>query len=411
MKKTFLLQIIIILSMCNFASATYNIQDNMTGDVDAGISLKNISSSYDFAVQTFNPASNYNLSIVSIYILKQTIHNDGFYGYIYGTNGTVGTDSYPNGTLYGTSEFVDSSDVENSYTWVNFSFINGVSINEDINYSIVIHSPESSYSFTWGYNSSNLYYGNGGRHLFDNEWNIWHTFATSDYRFKIYSFEIPTPQPSITYSSPSIPTTSFVNESKTFNVGSDQSGNWTWFIDSILMKSSETGTANATYTNSTALNGTTYNVTAIITNTNGSAQTSWDWTTYMNYVTSNTTYLNGSNSTIVAIFNVSYVSPGTTQWGFNISWTDANQQYDWTYTNGTIIQSLTATSTNQTLEFLQPVKPTGIYYIQKATAITIETFIVPIAAFVTTLFAGAAIVIRRIRRNTGGFSNRRLRRQ
>jgi hypothetical protein len=217
--------------------------------------------------------------------------------------------------------------------------------------------------------------------------------------------------PSITSSSPSTPTTSFVNESKTFNAGSDQSGNWTWLLDSILMKNTETNTANATYTNSTAPNGTVYNVTAIITNVNGSTQTSWNWTTLENYITANVTYSDGTNSTIVHIVNVSYYTPGTSQWGFNFSWTDTGQQYDWTYTNGTIIQSLTASSTNETLEFLQPTLPTGIYYIQKASAVMIETFIVAVGAFAAVVVASAAVVSRRVRRGISGFWNRRIRRR
>ena len=215
--------------------------------------------------------------------------------------------------------------------------------------------------------------------------------------------------PLITYSSPSSPTTSFVNESKTFNAGSDQSGNWTWYIDSVLKKDSETNTANGTYTNSTAPNGTVYNITAIITNANGSAQTSWNWTPLMNYITSNVTYSDGTNSTIVHIVNVSYVSPGITQWGFNFSWTDDGQQYDWTYTNSTIIQSLTASSTNETLEFMKaPPSPTGIYYIQKASAVTIETFAVAVGAFAAVVVAGAAVVSRRVRRSIGRFINQRI---
>ena len=170
----------------------------------------------------------------------------------------------------------------------------------------------------------------------------------------------------ITSSSPSTPTTSFVNESKTFNASSDQSGNWTWFIDSVLMKSSETNTPNGTYTNSTAPNGTTYNnVTAIITNTNGSAQTSWDWTTLLNYITTNVTYYDRDNVSINMILNISYVSNGTQQWGFNYSGTDAGNTYHWTYSNNTVIQSLTATTTNETLQFVQPTLPVGVYYIQE----------------------------------------------
>ena len=99
----------------------------------------------------------------------------------------------------------------------------------------------------------------------------------------------------------------------------------------------------------------------------------------------------------------------------NISWagTESGNTYFWKYWNGTEISNQTASSNNETLWFNHTAAeiPEGKYYISEIVAATIETFIVPPTAFATVLFAGAAVVSRRVRRAVGRFVNRRLRRR
>ena len=98
----------------------------------------------------------------------------------------------------------------------------------------------------------------------------------------------------------------------------------------------------------------------------------------------------------------------------NASWsgTESGHAYHWNYWNGTEISSQTATSNNQTLWFNHTVAEIseGKYYISE-TSITIETFVVPIAAFTAVVVAGVAVVSRRVRRGISGFWNRRIRRR
>lgn len=201
---------------------------------------------------------------------------------------------------------IDSSVAENPTT-ITFTVEN-----ETGNYSAMIDDVHNKYIDASNYKVIFEYSETG------NEWDTKHDISLEYVGDSEYI-------PSITSSSPSTPTDSYVNDSKTFNAGSNQDGNWTWYIDSVLMKNTETDTANATYTNSTALNGTTYNVTTIITNVNGSAQTSWNWTVLQND--------------------------------------------------------------------------------------TIETFIIPVAVFVTAIFVTSVTISKRVRRGFGGFINRRLRRK
>lgn len=82
--------------------------------------------------------------------------------------------------------------------------------------------------------------------------------------------------PSIINHTPSSPNSTVVNTTQTFNIVFDQTGNVSWYMNTNFVHTN-ISTSTASYTNSTAPIGT-YNITAIMSNINGTATQKWDWT-------------------------------------------------------------------------------------------------------------------------------------
>ncbi|WP_445474120.1 S-layer protein domain-containing protein [Methanococcoides methylutens] len=82
--------------------------------------------------------------------------------------------------------------------------------------------------------------------------------------------------PQITSTDPSLTFSNNVGDSQTFTVDIDQSVNVNWLLDGNLVFS-ELSVTTSSYTNSSAELGT-YNLTAVVTNANGTDQETWDWT-------------------------------------------------------------------------------------------------------------------------------------
>jgi hypothetical protein len=209
--------------------------------------------------------------------------------------------------------------------------------------------------------------------------------------------------PSFTYTSAN--TTSHENEIDTFTANSSQTVNVLWLINGAELQTNISVTSFL-YSNSTALNGT-HNITAIISNANGSTQYSWSQLKLLNLFDM---YVINETQTLVW-FETSNYTAGLQ--GFNFTWenrigTTGNTSTLY-YQNSTLITSnSTYIDENVTLipGFLIP---EGTYYIEETATTTIETFIVAAGAFTAVVVAGAAVVSRRVRRGIrSGFWNRRI---
>ena len=179
--------------------------------------------------------------------------------------------------------------------------------------------------------------------------------------------------PTFTYTSANI--TSYENEVDTFTANSSQTVNVSWLVNGVELDTN-TSVTSFSYSNSTALNGTAHNITALISNTNGSAQYSWEQLKLLNSVDIFITYEDRANTSYNIIWNVSNITAGLQHW--NVSWngTDNGNTYNFNYWNGTNILSQTATSDNQTLWFNSSVLlEEGKYYISET--VSGSTMIIP----------------------------------
>jgi hypothetical protein len=88
-------------------------------------------------------------------------------------------------------------------------------------------------------------------------------------------FEINTP-PEITYYAPESPVNDYVAANRTFKITIDQNVEVSWQINGTEVQTNASVTA-ASYTNTSAVNGT-WNVSAIVTNANGTGMQMWTWT-------------------------------------------------------------------------------------------------------------------------------------
>ncbi|MBI4362279.1 MAG: Ig-like domain repeat protein, partial [Euryarchaeota archaeon] len=85
-------------------------------------------------------------------------------------------------------------------------------------------------------------------------------------------------QPTITGSAPAGNANDSAGETRVFNLTADQTVAVTWYINGTAIQTNTSATA-ASYTNTSAQNGT-WNLTAYVNNTNGSAQQAWTWRVY-----------------------------------------------------------------------------------------------------------------------------------
>lgn len=116
------------------------------------------------------------------------------------------------------------------------------------------------------------------------------------------------------------------------------------------------------------------------------------------------TYQDRTNLSYNIIWNVSNITAGVQHW--NVSWnaTDDGNTYYFRYWNDTYIGiNQIATANNETLWFnSSTLLPEGIYYLSETEEDSIETFIVPAAAFTAVIFAAVTFI--------RSFTNRRRRR-
>lgn len=87
----------------------------------------------------------------------------------------------------------------------------------------------------------------------------------------------------------------------------------------------------------------------------------------------NVTYQDRDNSSYNIIFETSNITT-ISNWSFNYSETESGHNYHWRYENHTLIQTLNATSNNQTLNFsVGYLLPEGKYYINESSSVVTDT--------------------------------------
>jgi len=91
-----------------------------------------------------------------------------------------------------------------------------------------------------------------------------------------FTCKIEMPAPNITSSAPSSPVTDYSGATRTFNITIDQPVNVSWLINGTVVKDSEKGVTEASYTNTSAVVGT-WNVSAVVENANGTEMQTWIW--------------------------------------------------------------------------------------------------------------------------------------
>ncbi|CAG0957135.1 MAG: hypothetical protein OIN86_12535 [Candidatus Methanoperedens sp.] len=139
--------------------------------------------------------------------------------------------------------------------------------------------------------------------------------------------------PTINSSSPSSPVTDTVGASRTFNITADQTVNVSWYMNGTLLGNNSTNVMSANYTNTSAVAGT-WNVTARVNNSNGTAQNVWTWTVSaagagaptINSSSPSSPVTNNSGESVRFDINVDQI--------VNVSW----------YLNGTLLSSNSSTN-------------------------------------------------------------------
>ena len=212
-------------------------------------------------------------------------------------------------------------------------------------------------------------------------------------------FEKDSNTPSI--SNTNLVNTSYENTAQLFSGNISQTANVSWQINGSEI-ATQANTNILSYQNYTALNGT-YNVTAIVSNANGSSQYSWEMLRLLNthdmiVEESNATYIRFSLSNYTEGANITYV-----MWGNQTNGTSSTYTLKFYSNDTTMATNSTVVDGNVTL-FYNNI-PEGMYVIQETSATTIETFIVPATAFATIVFVVTAGAFR-----FGSWLNRRRRR-
>lgn len=159
--------------------------------------------------------------------------------------------------------------------------------------------------------------------------------------------------PNITSTSPTTPNSTYENTLITFNATADQVGNWTWYVN-IVQVQTNISVSTAEYTNSTLATGTVHNVTVVINNTNGSDSHKWDITKLLNTFEVNVTYWNPDSGGLVETINVTNITAGLQSINFLLNDTNSGWLYTVTHSNGTYVDSATATYENESLNFSIP---------------------------------------------------------
>lgn len=138
--------------------------------------------------------------------------------------------------------------------------------------------------------------------------------------------------PNITSFGPASDPTNLSTESVSFNITSNESGTVKWYINSTLVQTN-TSLTNASYTNASAGAGN-YNITATITNEEGSASKMWNLTrTTAPTLSANTPTASSTTTTTNAVF--SQVFNASVDRSSNVTWkiNGTQVQYNSTATN------------------------------------------------------------------------------
>lgn len=167
--------------------------------------------------------------------------------------------------------------------------------------------------------------------------------------------------------------TSYENTDQVFSFDCDQTVNVSWKINGTEYQTN-TSITSASYINSTALNGS-YNVTAIVTNANGSSQYSWTMTrllpTWDNIVDeSNSTYIRFTLSNYTEGVQINSVI-----WGNQTNGTDSTYTLKW-YSNDTTMATNSTVDNNNVTLFYNDILE-GTYYIIETSNVSTSTLTIP----------------------------------
>jgi len=93
----------------------------------------------------------------------------------------------------------------------------------------------------------------------------------------VVTISAPAPPGIISYAPVSAAISDTEGATRTFNITVNQTVNVTWLINGTIVKETEKGVTEASYTNTSAVIGT-WNVSAVASNANGTAMQTWIWT-------------------------------------------------------------------------------------------------------------------------------------
>lgn len=204
------------------------------------------------------------------------------------TKTTASPDAFPDCTLEKIPTPVMSSNGSNyiNLAWTGLkdanSNVTGFNV---VNYSVYRSTDNVSYSFignsTPQVSNGNVYYNDTGvspcaAYYYKLRVRFRGGYQTEGYGNASLLINTSCPPPAITFYSPSTPITSGEGQPKTFTVSTDQNVNVTWQLNGIT-KQSNMSVTSASYTNQSGVLGL-WNVTAVASNPNGTAQQTWLWT-------------------------------------------------------------------------------------------------------------------------------------
>lgn len=205
--------------------------------------------------------------------------------------------------------------------------------------------------------------------------------------------ELPTVQPVPTYSPVGTTVSQYENLGYDFTLTcSNTLANFTWTLDGAPVSSTDTQITSS-YT-LPAQSAGAYNLSVNVSNDAGYDVHSWAVTYIENSMTVDPLFFNQTASNGTAfIFNVSNFTDGITDNGWspqNFNSTYAGQKYSWIYNNGTIIDTQTASSDSEALDFTISDVPEGIYKIGTPGNANFSSVVTATNSQVTATFTGSS---------------------